>query len=225
MDNLPFYIYLVFGLTISAAIALFYKATNGSKLFLILISAWILSQSIVGMSGFYTVTNTVPPRFGLLVLPPLILTIVLFSRQSGQQFIDSLDIKWLTLFHTIRVPVELVLYWLFMQKTIPELMTFEGRNFDILSGISVPIIYYFGFVKQNLSKKVLILWNFVCLALLVNIVTHAILSVPTPFQKLAFEQPNVAILYFPFLLLPACLVPLVLFAHLASLRQLFKLRL
>ena len=101
-------------------------------------------------------------------------------------------------------------------------MTFEGRNFDIISGLTAPLIYYFGYVKNTLNKAVIIGWNIVCLLLLVNIVIMAVLSAPFPFQQLAFDQPNTAILHFPFTLLPGCIVPIVLFAHLISLRNLMK---
>ena len=101
-------------------------------------------------------------------------------------------------------------------------MTFEGRNFDILAGITAPIMYYLVFVKQSMSKKTLLFWNFACLALLLNIVINAILSAPLPFQQFAFEQPNIAILYFPFNLLPSIVVPVVLFAHLVAIRRLLK---
>jgi hypothetical protein len=122
----------------------------------------------------------------------------------------------------IRIPVELVLFWLFSYKTIPQLMTFEGRNFDILSGISALLVYYFGFIKKSLDKKFILAWNFICLALLANIVINAFLSAPFPFQKFAFDQPNIAILYFPFVWLPVLVVPLVLFSHLVAIRKLWK---
>jgi hypothetical protein len=134
--------------------------------------------------------------------------------------VDQLNLKVLTILHIIRTPVEIVLFWLFVNKGIPELMTFEGRNFDILSGITAPIIYYAAFNDDRPKKKILIIWNLVCLGLLMNIVLNAALSVPSVFQKFAFDQPNVGILYFPFNWLPAGVVPLVLLSHLAALRQL-----
>ena len=99
-------------------------------------------------------------------------------------------------------------------------MTFEGRNFDIFSGLSAPIVYYFGFVKRKLNRRIVLVWNFVCLALLLNIVITGVLSAPTAFQKFSFDQPNIAVLNFPFVLLPAFIVPMVLFSHLVSIRQL-----
>ncbi|HEX6224365.1 MAG TPA: hypothetical protein VFZ52_08145 [Chryseolinea sp.] len=222
MENLPTYVSLVFILTTLLTIFLFYLATQRSTVSLGILFAWLAFQGVLAATGFYTVTDTIPPRFLLLVGPPLLLLIALFMFSKGRQFLDSLNIKTLTLLHIIRIPVEIVLFWLFVHKGVPQLMTFEGRNFDILSGISAPLIYYFGFVKNRIDKKILILWNLICLTLLFNIVLNAALSVPSAFQKFAFDQPNTAILYFPFVWLPCCVVPLVLLSHLAALRQLRK---
>ncbi|MFN7118553.1 MAG: hypothetical protein ACK4TA_17275 [Saprospiraceae bacterium] len=219
MENIPFYVYATFGLTLITTLYIFYKATQKSKGFIVLVAIWLSVQSVVGMLDFYTVTNTMPPRFQLLLLPPLVFIIVQFSTQKGRLFIDSLNGKVLTLIHLVRIPVEIVLYWLFLAEAVPELMTFEGRNFDILSGMTAPFIYYFGLVKERLSKSIIIGWNILCLGLLLNIVINGILSAPTPFQQFGFEQPNIAVLHFPFMFLPACIVPIVLFSHLASIRQ------
>lgn len=220
MDNLPAYISLVFALTTFVTIWLFYMATKNSTTTLVIIMLWLIVQTVIGLSDFYTVTNTMPPRFLLLVLPPLLFIIGLFVTGKGRKYLDSLDTKSLTILHIIRIPVELVLFWLFINKTVPQLMTFEGRNFDILAGLTAPIIFYFGFIKQQIDKKIMLLWNIICLGLLINIVVNAVLSAPFPFQKFAFDQPNIAVLYFPFVWLPCCVVPLVLLSHLATMRQL-----
>ncbi len=222
MENLPPYISIVFGLTTILTVGLFYKATSNSKVTLLILLTWLALQSFIGLSGFYTVTDTIPPRFLLLVLPPVLFIIGLFTTSKGRQYIDSLDAKTLTILHTIRIPVEVVLFWLFINKTVPELMTFEGRNFDIISGFTAPIVFYFGFIRKQLDRRVILIWNFICLGLLLNIVVHAVLSAPFPFQKFAFDQPNIAVLYFPFNSLPSCVVPLVLLSHLATIRQLIN---
>ncbi|MES2679278.1 MAG: hypothetical protein V4635_05305 [Bacteroidota bacterium] len=222
MDNLPVYISIVFGLTTILTLGLFYKATNNSKTTLIILLTWLALQTLIGLSEFYTVTDTIPPRFPLLVLPPALLIIGLFATSKGRRFIDSLDLKVLTILHTIRIPVEIVLFWLFVNKTVPELMTFEGRNFDIISGLTAPIIFYFGFIKKRSGRRIILIWNFICLGLLANIVVNAVLSAPFPFQKFAFDQPNIAVLYFPFNWLPSCVVPIVLFSHLVAIRQLIN---
>jgi len=220
MVTLPIYVSLLFILTTVLTICFFYKALTQSKKALYLILAWLIAQGVISFAGFYTVTNTVPPRFLLLIGPALFLIIFLFFSARGKAFINSLDEKSLTLLHIVRIPVELVLYFLFIHKTVPVLLTFEGRNFDIISGISAPFIFYFGYVKKKLSKKIIIAWNIICLVLLINVVMHGVLSAPTPFQKFAFDQPNIALFHFPFSWLPCFIVPMVLFSHLVCLRKL-----
>ncbi len=220
MENLPAYISVIFGLTTILTVGLFYTAAHNSKATLLILLTWLAFQLFIGLSGFYTVTDALPPRFLLLVLPPVAFIIVLFTTVKGKQYIDSLDLNTLTILHTIRIPVEIVLFWLFVNKAVPELMTFEGRNLDILSGLTAPLIFYFGCIKKRIDTKLILLWNFICLALLLNIVTNAVLSAPFLFQQFAFDQPNIAVLYFPFNWLPSFVVPLVLFSHLASIRQL-----
>jgi len=129
------------------------------------------------------------------------------------------EVKWFLLFHVIRIPVELVLFWLFVYRYLPKEMTFEGRNVDLLAGLSAPLIYYFGFVKKRLTSRIIITWNIISLGLLLNIVVIAILSLPTPFQKFGFEQPNQALLHFPYVWLPCGLVPMVLYAHLITIQH------
>lgn len=220
MENLPIYIPVSFMITTAVVTWLLYRAAENSKFILLLALLWLVGQSVLALSGFYTVTNTLPPRLLLLVLPPLLIIVAIFSTGRGRAYVDRLDSSILTLLHMLRVPVELVLFWLYLNRGVPELMTFEGRNFDILAGLSAPFIYYFGYRRHRLHKNVLIGWNLVCLALLFNIVTHGILSAPTPFQQFGFEQPNVALLYFPYVLLPGFIVPMVLFSHLVAIRQL-----
>lgn len=222
MDNLPLSISLVFGLITFSLVGLFYKACHYSKPTLLLLIGWLVIQSILGLSGCFLKTDAMPPRLLLAVLPTLLLIFGLFATTNGRQFIDRLDLKTLTLMHTLRIPIEMVLYGLFVYKKVPELMTFAGRNYDILSGISACFVLYYGFIQKKLSTIIILIWNFICLGLLLNIVIHAVLAAPFPFQQLAFEQANIAVLYFPFNWLPTCVVPLVLFSHLASIRILFN---
>lgn len=224
MLQLPHYIPAVFVATALLTVFLFFKASRGSVVTLLIILGWMALQGLIAFKGFYTKTDSIPPRFFLTVVPALLCIIILFVTGNGRQYVDSLDLRWLTLLHTIRIPVELVLLWLSLHKAVPQLMTFEGRNFDILSGLTASIIYALAFSRNGVKRKLLLVWNFVCLALLINIVVLAVLSAPFPFQRLAFEQPNIAVLYFPFVWLPCCVVPLVLLSHLAAINQLLRSR-
>lgn len=201
---------------------MFYLATRKNKIVLIVSLIWLLLQSAISISGFYLFEKGIPPRFALLVAPPLLTVIMLFATRKGRGLIDTFDLRHLTYLQSFRFPVELVLYWLHLASFIPVLMTFEGRNFDILAGVSSPVIGYLYFNRKLIGNKSMLLWNVLCLLLLINIVAHAVLSAPTIFQKLAFDMPNTGVLYFPFVWLPGYLVPLALLSHLVSIRQLMR---
>lgn len=151
---------------------------------------------------------------------PALIIILLYFLLFRSSFIERLSIRVLTLLHIVRVPVELVLLWLFQAGAIPRAMTFEGLNFDILSGISAPLIFWLAFRRGQTNKPLLVVWNIAALALLLNIVIVALLSFPSPMQRVGFDQPNMGVTYFPFIWLPALIVPIVLFSHLAALWQL-----
>lgn len=211
---------VLFIATTLLAVFLFYKATNRSGMTLIILFAWLIVQAAIALTGFYEVMTGFPPRFALLAGPAVLVIIIVFISAKGRAWLDGLDTKTLTLLHIVRIPVELTLYWLFLQKTVPQIMTFAGRNYDIIAGLTAPLVYYFGYIKNSFGKTALLVWNILCLGLLFNIVITAVLSAPTAFQQFGFEQPNTAILYFPFVWLPCCVVPLVLLAHLVCIRKL-----
>ena len=222
MEQLPVYISIVFIITAFITLALLYKAANYSNPVILLTLLWLAAQSVISLSGFYTVTAGTPPRFTLLLMPPVVFILILFLTKGGRNAIDSFDAKTLTLLHIVRIPVELTFYWLFLHKAVPGIMTFEGRNFDIFCGITAPVVYYFGYVKNIWGRKVLIAWNIICLLLLTNIAVIAVLSAPFSFQKFGFDQPDIALFYFPYALLPSLIVPAVLFAHLVTIRRLLR---
>lgn len=185
------------------------------------IAVWILLQFWLGWTGFYRHYNEIPPRFLLAVLPPLLFIVFVLKYRPALLYAKSMPLNLLTWLHVARIPVELVLYWCFVQGAIPEIMTFGGRNFDILAGLTAPLVAYYGAEKGILQKKHLLLWNLICLGLLFNIVLTAVLSAPFPFQRFGFAQPNIAVFYSPFILLPAFIVPAVLFCHLLAILKLW----
>jgi hypothetical protein len=219
MSHLPLPIIVFFLLTVLLAVLLFSKAVRGSKAAIVGSLAWMCVQSAAALSGFYLVTNTPRPRFMLVVAPPILFIVGLFLTAAGRRFLDGMDMKWCVLLHTIRIFVEVNLYWLFLFKQVPALMTFEAGNLDILVGISAPIIWW-AYSRGHIGRSGLLIWNSVCLLSVLNAFGRAMLSAPFPFQRFAFDQPTVAILSFPFVLLPAFIVPAAILCHLALFRKL-----
>jgi hypothetical protein len=222
MENLKLITAILFMLTTAFAIVAFRKASGKSSTGFRIILMWTLLQGLLGSTGYYISAHKFPPPILLLLLPPVLIIIILFTTTGGRRFTDQLNPGALTRLHLVRIPVEMVLYLLYIDHMVPEIMTFAGGNYDIISGITAPVIYYYGYIKKSVSRLLLLCWNFICLGLLLNIIARALLSTPSPLQKLAFDQPNIAILHFPYNWLPSVIVPMVLFSHLVCIRSLFR---
>jgi len=224
IEGLPLYVPVIFLVTTLATIWFLMAASKpagassfGYKGILFLVPLWLLLTGFLATTDFYRNPTAMPPRVFVFAVWPATFLVVAYFIFFRRSFISKLSLKHLTLLQVVRVPVEIVLLWLFQAGQVPEIMTFEGWNFDILSGITAPIVYFLAFRNGSINRPLLIVWNLLALGLLANIVTLAVLSFQGPMQRLAFEQPNVGVTYLPFIWLPAIVVPIVLFAHLASL--------
>lgn len=188
---------------------------------MVFLFVWAAVWYFVANNGFFLDTQAMPPRVIFMMAPVILVMIGLFVTKPGQRFIDALDLKKLTILHVVRLPVEIVLMILAIHKTIPDLLTFEGRNFDIIMGLTALPMAWLIFTRGK-NKKLLLWWNILGVILLLNVVIHGVLSLPLPFQQFAMEQPNRAMLYAPYNLLPGVVVPIVMLSQLAAIRQLLR---
>ena len=223
----PIWLVLFFVLTTFLAVGLLYNtirqtSLSGATRFLIVSFIWLAFLAFLAYSHFFQKLDAKPPHFVLVLGPPLLLIAGLLITKKGRFWINQLSLSRLTFLHTVRLPVELTLYSLYVYLQVPKLMTFEGGNYDILAGLTAPIITYFAFNRKQLSPRWLLFWNILALVSVLNIVSHALLSTPFPFQQIAFDQPNVAILKFPYVWLPGFVVPAVLFSHAVAILRLVK---
>lgn len=186
------------------------------------ITFWVIVISAVSFSNFFSDFSTFPPRLGPVLLFPLLAIIVVTYSGRLDAILKLIPPQWLIYMQTFRVGVELMIWMLFIQNLLPIQMTFEGLNWDILVGLTAPIFGYYCFVKYRWSKVVAIIWNIAGLALLANIVTIALLSMPTPARVFMNEPANTIVAEFPFVWLPGILVTIAYVFHILSLRQLTK---
>jgi hypothetical protein len=221
MQNLPAYLEPLFLVTAFLSIILFAQATPSKLFTMVFLFLWGALWYVIAQTGFFLDVQAMPPRV-IFMMGPVILAIVLFFvTKRGKEFIDRLDVQKLTMLHVVRLPVEITLMLLAIYKAVPEEVTFEGRNFDIVMGLSaLPVALLYS--KKKVSPKFLLVWNIIGVILLLNVVIHGVLALPYPFQQYSFDQPNVAMLYAPYNLLPGVIVPVVMFSQLAAIRLLMK---
>jgi hypothetical protein len=191
------------------------KIFNGTLIGLI---GWAIATSILSWSGVLSDFSTFPPKLIIVLIIPLITVIWLVRTKEVKEILIHTPPESIIWIQSFRIVVEILLWRLFVDNLAPIQMTFEGRNFDILSGLTALLVAYL-VANKKISSPLVIAWNLVCLAILVNIVAIAILSMPTPFRIFMNEPANTIVAKFPIVLLPALLVPLAYWLHFLSLRQ------
>jgi hypothetical protein len=194
------------------------KIFSGVALAIVLWTALIL---LLSYKGFLANFSKMPPRPALVMLIPLPVIILIAFSKTGIQILRSVPSHWLIWMQSFRIVVELLLLFAFISGKIPVQMTFEGRNFDVLTGVLALPVGYLLAKKKRYASKLAIVFNITGMLLLLNILVIAILSMPTPFRYFMNEPSNTLVAQFPFILLPAVLVPIAYAMHIFSLRQLF----
>ncbi|MGN7721410.1 hypothetical protein [Chitinophaga sp. 22620] len=202
---------------VAAAILLFYLGTGRNARVLAVLALWSVFVAAVSLTGFFRDEKLGLPKMMLsLILPAAAYAVYLYRRLDA----GKVSQNYLLAVHTLRVPVEIVLYRLFLAGYVPQVMTFEGWNFDIIIGLSaIALLARRGYSGKGIGRRFYRIWNIAGIVFLAIIVTMAILSAPSPIQQLGFGQPNTAVSRFPYVLLPALVVPLVLLSHLLGLKS------
>jgi hypothetical protein len=178
---------------------------------------WLTLVSVYSLTGI-SKDFSMPPKLTFVVFPPLIITMYMIFSGRADRLLKYVPHEWLIGFQTFRFFVELLLWSLYMVNLLGVHMTLEGYNWDILTGITAPV-FLFAYKKFRLPKWTRVAWNFGGLALLINIVTISILSMPTPMRIFMNEPANVIMAFFPMIWLPTILVPFAYTMHFLSLRK------
>ncbi|MGE3726371.1 MAG: hypothetical protein AB7I41_12515 [Candidatus Sericytochromatia bacterium] len=183
------------------------------------LGAWLLLTAGLAQSGALNDFSSTPPRLFGIVTPALLFCLILTFHPRLQTLWQQVPTTWLLGFQTFRIGVEIFLWLLFTSTIVPVQMTFEGRNWDILTGLTAPLMVWLWHSKPQSQRPLVLFWNLAGLALLLNIVGISILSMPTAFQVFTQAPSNTFVASFPFVWLPSFLVPLALLGHCLSLRQ------
>lgn len=179
---------------------------------------WMIITMLLSVSGFLGDFSKFPPRIGIVVVVPLVVIIWITRTQTMREILLHVPQQKIIRLQSFRIIVEILLWLLFIENLLPVQMTFEGGNFDVLSGLTAIVMVWL-LNHNKISKTGLIIWNLAGLGLLINIVTIAILSMPTPFRFFMNEPANTIVATFPIVWLPAFLVPLAYGLHFLSIRH------
>jgi hypothetical protein len=186
------------------------------------LAMWLAASGALAASGVLSDFTAWPPRFPVVVLFPVVALALSTRTATARALLAATPPSWLIGIQTMRIPIELVLWALAVANRFPRHLTFEGRNFDVVVGLTAPLVVW-AVSRGTIGRRGLVAWNVGGLLLLANIVLRAVTSVPGPLRidwhVPGAELPNTVVTEFPFGWLPALLVPVALLGHVLSLRQ------
>jgi hypothetical protein len=191
---------------------------------MLVITAWVALLGYLSLGDYFADFRSLPPRILPTVLLPLMAGYILLRSARARDLLSRTPPQWPIYAQSFRILMELILWLLFLQHRVPAIMTFEGRNVDILVGLTAIPVGYLCFARRAWSPRVALWWNVAGILILLNVVVHAQLSTPSPFRVFVTDPPVTFIAYWPYILLPGFLVPLAWLLHVASLIQLTRTR-
>lgn len=188
----------------------------------LLILTWLIITSVIALRGTLLDFQTTPPKMMVILIPSVLSVIYLSISERVNNILNTVPASWLIYVQSFRILLEAILWLLYKNGTIPVQMTFQGLNYDLLVGFSSPIIAYYSLTEKKWPKIVPLLWNFAGILLLTNIVIISFLSAPTPFRQFFNEPANTLPAFFPFVWLPAFIVPFAFLVHILSIKQIMR---
>lgn len=201
-----------------------WKTVVQQKIFVtavVVVALWLVVVGVLAQKGVLAQFDTFPPRALLIVALPIVAALAIAFTKRFKTLLRATPLHWLVLFQAFRIVVEILLWQAFERGLVPVQMTFEGRNFDVVTGVLALAAGVY--MQQRPRHAVAVGWvfNIVGLLLLINIMAVSILSMPTPMRYFTEGPANTAVVTFPFVYLPSVLVTLAFSFHLFSMRQLW----
>ena len=180
--------------------------------------AWMTLTWTAAQSGILRRWDRDPPPFLGLVLAILALAGGIAFSGIGRRLAAFTPLWALVAVHAFRFPLEPAMHTMYERGIMPGEMTYTGRNFDIVTGVTAVVVAAL-VATGRAGRTLVLLWNVVGLVLLVNVVTVAILATPR-FRYFGDERLNTFVTYPPFVWLPAVMVLAALAGHLVIFRAL-----
>jgi hypothetical protein len=182
--------------------------------------AWLAVTALLAWRGMLAF-GPMPPPVSLLLAVAVGLTCWSAFSAFGGAVAHLAPLHWLVGFQAFRILVEVFLHWGYGEGLVPKQLTWESCNWDVITGLTaIPVAWLAA--RGTIGRRGVLVWNCLGLALLVNVVTVAILSMPTPLRLFTNGPANRFVTTVPYVWLPAFLVQVALWGHLLVFRRLWR---
>ncbi|MDW3192982.1 MAG: hypothetical protein R8G66_11480 [Cytophagales bacterium] len=215
MVEVSFYLLSVTALAMLFVLFRSYPSSKKLTILLVMIG-WIAYLVLLDRSDVLK-NFDMPPRIPVLVVfPALIAMVILVNRNVLQEALKRSPLYIPILLQSFRILVELLIYATYQKGIFPQRATFEGLNFDILVGISA-LFMGIAIHKRLVEARGILIWNIASLTIL-SVTVYSFISTYyfTDFLSIGGRYQFVE---FPYLLLASVLLPVALFLHVFSLKQ------
>ena len=217
---------VVLALLLVTGVFVAWRRTGASVRRSTLAAAAVTLGLVVWMAATYAAA-----AFGVLRFPPapptmivvfalmLMLSVGLGISPVGRRLAAGLPLSVLVGVQGFRLPLELLMHRAYDYGLMPRQMSYSGLNVDILTGVTALVVGPL-LATGHAGIRTARAWNLLGALLLVNIVTVAMLSAPTPFRVFREGPANVWITAAPYVWLPSVMVAFAILGHIVIYRRL-----
>jgi hypothetical protein len=183
-------------------------------------AAWIALTGVAAARG--ALHFEAPPTMLAAIIASILLAAGLALSPVGGRIATGLPVAVLVGSQAFRIVVELLMHRAYVEGLMPVQMSYAGRNFDIVSGVTALVLAVW-LASGHWSRALVGTWNTVGVVLLANVLVIALLSSPTPFRRFMNEPSNVWVTHAPWVWLPTVMVFAAVFGHVLVYRRLVGL--
>ncbi|QCK16899.1 hypothetical protein [Mangrovivirga cuniculi] len=208
-------------LMVISPIILFLKSKKDKfkliKRYIVIIILWLTYVLTLSLSGLLQ-NFDLPPRVPLLIiLPSIILSIILTGQSIFKRNLNQFSSYFPVNVQAFRIGVELLILEAILYGYFPEGVSFDGSNYDILIGLTAPVIGVL-YMRNSISQKWVLGWNIAALIVL-TFTGYAFVSTYYIHSDFPPDVSRLLLTELPFILLPGVLLPFAIFYHIVSIRQ------
>lgn len=180
-------------------------------------AVWMAVTGGAAAAGALSFT-TMPPTMVFVILAVWVVGLSIGLSRVGARLAAGVPLALLVGFQGFRLSLELMMHRFAEIGLMPPQMSYSGLNFDITGATA--FLLGLALAIRPLPLWVAHLWNGMGALLLVNVVTVASLSAPTPLRVFHNEPANVWITVFPWVWLPVVYVAAAIIGHVVIFRRL-----
>jgi hypothetical protein len=163
-----------------------------------------------------------PPRFVIfLIFPTFLFTGIFIYTNRSNSWLNHIPKSWLVYFQSFRIIVETLFVFSVAEGVLHSNVTIAGYNFDMILGFTAPLLAFLAFRKKIISEKVVVIWNYLGLAVLASVIFVFLTTTFFPgFYGSSTNLMPMEFTKYPYTLVAGFLMPVAVFIHLLSIVQL-----